>query len=135
MVFDDKDCDRAEHALNRAYFLFMNSGRLNSSNLSIAKGVLSRAILQRMGEGEGDEFRLATFAVELVRQIPKRSSRARFAACSRYAGNVSICFTVATCTEDLTHHASRCTKSFGIAEPLAQALDLILRVFGARSVL
>lgn len=64
MVFDDKDCDRAEHALNRAYFLFMNSGRLNSSNLSIAKGVLSRAILQRMGEGEGDEFRLATFAVD-----------------------------------------------------------------------
>jgi hypothetical protein len=65
MVFNEKDCDRMERALNRAYFLFMNSGRLSAANLSIAKAVLSRAIMHRMSEGEGeaDEFKLASFAV------------------------------------------------------------------------
>jgi hypothetical protein len=63
MVFNEKDCDRMERALNRAYFLFMNSGGLSASNLSIAKAVLSRAIMQRMCEGETDEFTLASYAV------------------------------------------------------------------------
>ncbi len=63
MVFDEFDCDRMEHALNRAYFLFMQSGRLSASNMSIAKAVLSRAILKKMEEGERDELQLARSAV------------------------------------------------------------------------
>jgi hypothetical protein len=52
-----------EHALNRAYWLFMNSGRLCASNLHIAKAVLSRAIMAAIEKGERDEYNLAMYAV------------------------------------------------------------------------
>jgi hypothetical protein len=63
MVFDETDCDCMERALTRAYRLFMSSGRLCATNLSIANATLSRAIMHAMMRGERDEARLAMYAV------------------------------------------------------------------------
>jgi hypothetical protein len=63
MVFDESDCDSMERVLERAYRLFMSSGRLRAENLSIAKATLSRAIMHAMARGERDESRLAMYAV------------------------------------------------------------------------
>jgi hypothetical protein len=63
MVFDEADCDRMQRALEKAYRLFLTSGRLCAENLSIANATLSRAIMHAMARGEREESRLAMYAV------------------------------------------------------------------------
>jgi hypothetical protein len=62
-AFDADDCNTLSLALDKAWDIYLRTGRLTTYNIDVAKAALSYALLDAAAEGERNISRLAVAAV------------------------------------------------------------------------
>jgi hypothetical protein len=85
-AYDADDCNTLSLALEKAWEIYLRTGRLTSQNIDVAKGALSYALLDAAEAGERNIARLAIAAVgRMARyEVKLRSARSpRLDASSR----------------------------------------------------
>ena len=72
LAYTSEDCNIFAEALERAWEMYLKTGRLTKDNLDTAKAALSYAILQAAAAGERNARRLAIVGIAHVDAIEPR---------------------------------------------------------------
>ena len=76
-AYDASDCHILSQALDKAWETYLKRGRLTATNIDVAKGALSYALLEAAEAGERNIRRLAIAAVRRVAKYEGKLRDAR----------------------------------------------------------